>query len=886
MPPEIVDSRLAIPRPLPCYVTRPRLLAALGKAADVPLVLLSAGPGAGKTALLAEWARRRCDRVAWICPAPDDNEPGRFRALLTSALRVPMDPLAAEASSHDFVHRLRGELPGEQASLVVAIDDAHVLTDPQVIDLLNILVCDGHPQLHVVLAARHDPPLPLHRYRLAGQVHELRMPDLAMTVGEVWEVLRAHQVVLPVSALNALAARTEGWAAGVRLQAMRMEHAPAPAGLVHELSFDYGGVGEYFMAEVLGRLPEPVCRLLIETSFLDEVSASMAEAITEFDGAADMLSELARGNWFVTALDPAGTRYRYHRLLAEVLRHRLLRDAKYSLPDLANRAAACLEREGDLEGALQLAARAGDPRRAATVLVRGGLARAFAHHHTIPAAELACVLPASAVTGDVLANADPDAPHSDGVHRSGVHSGIPHPDGAQSDIPLAALALSAAVADSPTAARSLAHALDAVAADVQGDEATHQTSMLVRLMLGMRSGDVGAVDHAASRLAGRAEPEELRAAVLLAQASAHFWDGAHDDVEGLLHQALADTRRYGLVGVQADVLAMMACIDSYRSRPRHADDAAFCAHCLLRGQPGMRTPAALRLAAVIRAIQRADFPAAARTLRNASPSTAAGADPGLECALTLWRATLLVLSGKPHQAQALLGAFSAQQSPALLQLHCDVLLGEIETLRGRPRKALWHFERHRKGRFAALVDLPCARAYLALDDLDNAQQRIRGMLAARPQLSRYVLVDSMLLDARIAERTGDTGRALDVITNALDVAHEEIVLPFVQAGEAFGDLLARHPAVAGRWPNPSASGTEGVAVAVPGQGARNVPVQLSPREQAVLAYMATSLTAAGIAGELYLSVNTVKTHIAAIYHKLGTGKRREAVRRARELELL
>ena len=159
-------------------------------------------------------------------------------------------------------------------------------------------------------------------------------------------------------------------------------------------------------------------------------------------------------------------------------------------------------------------------------------------------------------------------------------------------------------------------------------------------------------------------------------------------------------------------------------------------------------------------------------------------------------------------------------------------------------------------------------------------------MLAGAHVSRYVFVDALLVDARIAEREGDTGRALDLITNALDVAHEDVVLPFVQARGAFGDLLTRHPAVAGRWPSPPA-GARGSAVGqVPAHRVNGLPVRLTPREQAVLAYLTTSLTAADIAAELHLSVNTVKTHIAGVYQKLGAGRRKEAVHRGRELELL
>jgi LuxR family maltose regulon positive regulatory protein len=174
-----------------------------------------------------------------------------------------------------------------------------------------------------------------------------------------------------------------------------------------------------------------------------------------------------------------------------------------------------------------------------------------------------------------------------------------------------------------------------------------------------------------------------------------------------------------------------------------------------------------------------------------------------------------------------------------------------------------------------------ARAYLVLDDPDSARQSIRGVLGAtRKPVSRYLLTEAMLVEACIA------GRALEMITTALDVAHGELVLPFVQACDAFAGLLARHQAIAARWPATPAADPGNVADALRDQAVRHLSVQLTQREQTVLAYLATSMTAAEIAAELYLSVNTVKTHLAAIYRKLGAGGRRAAVRRARELELL
>jgi LuxR family transcriptional regulator, maltose regulon positive regulatory protein len=891
---ELVDSRLEIPPAPPRHVSRPRLLAALETARDVPLVLVSAGPGTGKTALLADWARRSRLRVAWMRPAPDDDEPARMRSLLASALRVSADPRPADMVPPqgrliDVVHSLLGQLPGGQAPLILAVDDAHVLTDPRNTDLLDALVRCGHPRLHVVLAARRDPRLPLHRYRLAGHLRELRAADLAMTPGETHEMLAAHQVTLPASALNTLTARTEGWAAGVRLAAMRMEHAPAPAVLARELSFDRGSAGEYLMAEVLDRQPEPVRRVLVETSFLDEVTRPLAEAVTGLDGAGEMLAEFAWDNSFVITLDPAATRFRYHRLFAEVLRYLLARDRKHELPELAARAADCYGRAGDMERALYWAARAGDRQRAAAALVRGGLSRAFARRHAIPGTELAAVLP--------------PAP------------GDRRPVALDPEITLATAALRAVTADARTAARALERARDAAAAGQRADQAAdkraddaagrradradnalRETRALVELLLGIRSGDARAVDAAAVRLIRKQPPGDLRGAVLLAQASAHFWHGAHEDVPGLLSQALAEARSGGSAALAAEVLGMTACADSYAGRPRHADDAMLAARGLLRGHPGLRTPLSLRLAAVVRSVQKADLAVAARHLRHVTAPAAIGANPGLAAACTLWRAAVLARSGRPHEAQAILETTGPETtilettgpgpSLPLLVVHRDIILAGIETRTGRADAALARLEPYRDGRFAALADVASARAYLALDDVPSARRSVRHVLAAAAsQSGRDVLVDAMLLRARIAERERDSCRALEMITNALDVAQGEIVLPFVEAREAFAALLARHPGVVSRWPAPPAGGQAGDAAGQEG-AVRHRPVRLTRREQSVLAYLATSMTAADIAAELYLSVNTVKTHLAAIYRKLSVGGRREAVRRARELELL
>src|SRR5215470_3376599 len=371
------DSRLTVPQLPPRHLSRPRLLAALDDAARSPLTLLSAGPGAGKTVLLTDWVRRSDARVAWLSPTAADAEPRRFWPLLMSALRECDGadrglPIAMpQGAGIDLVQALFSAMSESPAQLVVIIDDAHVLTHPEVLESLDSLIRAGHPGLRLVLAARSDPLLPLHRYRLAGQMREVRAADLAMTPAEITEVLAVHGVSLGERDFGILAARTEGWAAGVQLSAMRMEGAEYPADFVSELALDPGSIGEYLVDEVLHQQPEALRRLLIETSFLDEVTGPLADAVTGMAGCGEMLADLARGNSFVIPLDAAQTRYRYHQLFGEILRYLLQRRMHRDVSRLQERAAAWYEGHGDLGNAVYWAVRVGDRRRVARLLARG-----------------------------------------------------------------------------------------------------------------------------------------------------------------------------------------------------------------------------------------------------------------------------------------------------------------------------------------------------------------------------------------------------------------------------------------------------------------------------------------------------------------------------------
>lgn len=865
-----VDSRLVVPPLPPRFLPRPRLLAMLDGSADVPLVLLAAGPGAGKTVLLSSWARRSGMPVLWITVTAGDAAPQRFWRLLWSALKAHGGkyegafPVTPPGDTTERVQALLAWLPDSPVPPVLVIDDAHLLTHPDVLEDLDGLVRSGvPPRLRLMLAARSDPLLPLHRYRLAGQMRELRARDLALTRGELEEVLTQHGVTLTGADLDAVLRRTEGWMAGARLCAMRMENSEHPSRLVSELALGEGSIGEYLLAEVLDRQPEPVRRLLAETSLFHEVTGPLADAVTGMEGCADMLAALADSNSFVIPVDAARTRFRYHQLLAEILRHDLRWRERGAVPELMRRAAAYFERSGDLRRALYWAGQAGYWREAASMLARGGLAHAFVHREDIPALG--------------LGSWPSPVPHDTDTDRT-LESN------------LASSAVAAVMADADAAAQLL-HKLDLSSEDRLTSPDLLLTADLARVILGMKAADANTVAAAVEHIFARAHDARecqrpgLSAALLLAHASSQFWHGRNDDADALLHAALAEAERTGPPVIELEVLAATALVDSLRSRPRHAEDAAQRAHTMLERNGELSIPPALELAAASRLLMAADIGGAAAALGRAQVPDTVGADPALAVAREVGQATVLLARGDIGRAREIAHR-STPAEPRVLTALRETLLADTETLLRRPHAALRLLRDYEDTDLAVLAALPGARAHLALHDVRSAQNCVRAVLTTTSRLvSRYMLAEGMLCEAHIAQLGDHTGHALEMIWAAIDLAEDDVVLPFVATEGVFASLLACHPALDDRWPRPAGSGPAKVSIPAPRQ-ATGLMEPLTEREQAVLRFLATSLSPGEIADEMCLSVNTVKTHLAAIYRKLAARRRREAVRRARELELL
>ena len=312
---------------------RERLDEGLGRG----LILVCAPAGYGKTVLLADWARRGQRPAAWLSLDAGDNDPTRFWRHAVAALdrvrpgigeRVgpllgPPAPPSFEALVTALINELAAQ-PGDDEVLLV-LDDYHLIGSQPVHASLGFLLEHRPPGLHLVLASRADPPLALARLRARGQLTELRAAELRFTAERGSGAAAAMPPVpsLPDAAVAALAARTEGWAAGLQLAALSLRGQPDVAGFVAAFTGSHRYVLDYLAEEVLERQSEQVRAFLLETSVLERLSGALCDAVTGRTGSQALLEQVERAGLFLVPLDEVRGWWRYHHLFADLLRARL-----------------------------------------------------------------------------------------------------------------------------------------------------------------------------------------------------------------------------------------------------------------------------------------------------------------------------------------------------------------------------------------------------------------------------------------------------------------------------------------------------------------------------------------------------------------------------------
>lgn len=373
----MLAARFAVPALPKLRVHRPGLLRRLTAGAQGPLTLVNGPAGAGKTLLAAAWltdgpAPRA---TAWLTVEPDDA-PGAFWAYVLEALdrhgvKLPTEPgrpTRAEGVDRSLLVRLAEGLAESAEPVVLVLDQFDADCSREITDDLQFVLRNCAGGLRLVLTGRTDSLLPLHRYRAAGELTEIRNADLRFTDAETEVLLHEHGLEISATGLRLLMDRTEGWAAGLRLCALAMQAGVDPEVFVREFAANRTTIADYLLTEVLDAQPPPTQDLLLRACVTDHIHPELADVLTGRDDAAWTLAGLARANAFVEQVEGSAW-YRLHPLFAEVL-HAHLRHRHPGLePELHQRAARWLAGSGRLTDAVAQAAAAGDWQFAAGQLV-------------------------------------------------------------------------------------------------------------------------------------------------------------------------------------------------------------------------------------------------------------------------------------------------------------------------------------------------------------------------------------------------------------------------------------------------------------------------------------------------------------------------------------
>jgi LuxR family maltose regulon positive regulatory protein len=906
----LVRTKLRVPRPRAAAVPRDRLVDRLGDATTAALTVVVAPAGFGKTTLLAQWlARPGTGPVAWFAADPRDDDPALFWRYVLAALATVAPEAAAAARARadagapatEVLTTLVNDLADAPEDVVLVVDDHHVVTSPEVRDGMAFLVEHLPPTLHLVLAGRTEPDLPLARLRARGRLVELRAADLRFTAPEARAFLDdVMGLRLDDDAAAALHGRTEGWAAALQLAALSLRGRPDPGAAAARVGGEDRFVLDYLAAEVLDAQPASVRDFLLRTSVLDRLEGGLCDAVTGGRDGAATLEALDRADLFLVPLDDRRRWYRYHHLFADVLRARLAAEAPGAAGDLHLRASDWFAARGEAAEAVEhaLAAEAWDRAADLVAAAAPGLRRERQE------ATLGRWL--AALPQPVLA----DRPEL-AVAYAGTLLATGRTDEVDALLAAAERAVGGAAGPADAAVRAtLAHVALYRAAEARARGDLHGTVAQAERVLHVTADDDHLARGAAAGMLGLAcwSAGDL-------DEGHRWWSCAHTDLQRAGHRADA----LGAVIALADIRLAQGRLRDARQAYREAIDAAAARAA---GDPPLRGLADMHVGLADTLREAGDLAGAREHLHVAA---GLGDDAGLPQnghRSRVVAARLRLAEGDAAGAVALLEEAERRYVPDYFP---DVR--PIASERARALVAAgdvdggwaWVLER---GLDADLADdsdvgaevpflrehelVTLARVLLARHAADDDARALRDATRLLDRLGRAAMaggrggtvLEVLVLRARAHHAAGDGAAALATLAEAVrQAAPQGAVGVFADEGEPVAALLgtlartgADRPAARHLLARVAPGGDAARGAGGRG-GGTTAPVDplvdpLSARELQVLRLLATDLDGPGIAARLVVSLHTVRSHTKSLYAKLGVHGRREAVRRAAELGLL
>jgi LuxR family maltose regulon positive regulatory protein len=378
---ELLSSKLFIPPLRPSLVARPRLILGLNKGLHErrKLTLISAPAGFGKTTLVIDWLRQTALPTAWLSLEETDNNLPRFLAYVGAAFQQIDEEIGAQLRSaiqtpqlpavEQLLTVLINEIANRTDPLLLVLDDLHLITDPSVLQALQFLLQHQPAPLHIVLITREDPDLPFAKLRARDQLTELRARDLRFTREEADIFLRdVMGLALSEQDVAALEDRTEGWAVGLQLAGLSMQKQAELKAFIAEFSGSHRHILDYLTDEVLQQQPENIRAFLLQTSILERLTGSLCNVLTGRQDGDKVLAQLETANLFIIPLDEERRWYRYHHLFSDLLRSQLVRTRPKSIPELHRRASEWYAEHGETQPAIDHALQSMDLTLAASLI--------------------------------------------------------------------------------------------------------------------------------------------------------------------------------------------------------------------------------------------------------------------------------------------------------------------------------------------------------------------------------------------------------------------------------------------------------------------------------------------------------------------------------------
>jgi LuxR family transcriptional regulator, maltose regulon positive regulatory protein len=860
----------------PGTVLRHRLLDLVNQGVQRPLTLVSAHAGFGKTMLLDSWEAVSAgpamvrhialdgtsDQAAAVLESVLDGLHRRGSALFEEpVLFVPEDKPGEPPRSSDAVL--------EQDVLVLVLDCGDLTMTPELGQSLHRLISGNAGRVRVVLLTRSDPPLPLHLYRLAGTVAEIRAADLAFTMDEAAGLMRHQKLDLAPSEVSELHDRTDGWPAGLMFAAMGLAGKTDTEQAIREFRGDTGNIAAYLMTEVLNAQPAALREFMLRTSIVDEVRPALAEALTGRPCDSRSLEFMSRGNTFIQPVPGTDDCYSYQPLFREFLRAQLSFERPGLNQVLHRTAADWFAQNGQRLDAIRHAVTAHQWGDAARLLVEGlDFAGLLVGRRRRLLTTLFADLPDDLGGADAAVVRAAQALTAFDVTRctSELSKAQESLDAVSTQPPLSELAITVLQAVSTSLGADVDAGLDAA---VAAEWAVRQAS----------PGPAVAHPELTLLVAG------CKGRVLLQrgdfQASlAAFTEGIAVAEAAGAHEALAD------------FLGMAALVEAVWGHLRQAAETAAHATALAESGAQPHEPQSAMVAEAWVRTDQGDLTGARELVHRAAEAAPTYDAHVLAAALALVRARLLRSGGDADLAGAELRAasnsYGAQHDGWLGQ---SLIVDEAKILvaQHQPREAISVIEKS-QGRDQVGSLLVLQRAATEASErgpaLPPMAKHRTGPLANQ--------VDGWLVQAAESIRTGDSGRSALCLERALRLAApEQLRRPFSEAPPSVqrllqptGELMRRHTWL--RAPHHLRDRVAGSSDHPSGRAAGELvcSTSLTDKEHEVLEYLAELLTTEEIASTMYISVNTVRSHVRSILRKLNASRRNEAVRRAWELGLL